>query len=87
MKLGVSLGTGGGYLRNVGGTARATKARGFAGPWSSETKHDAFLPLAIAANESSTGRSSKRSTTWPWTPEDWQWRASPMVPPTPSLSA
>jgi hypothetical protein len=51
MKLDASLGTGGGYLRNVGGTARATEALGFAGPWSSETKYDAFLPLAIAANE------------------------------------
>jgi hypothetical protein len=47
MKLGASLGTGGGYLWNVGGTARATEALGFAGPWSSETKHDAFLPLAM----------------------------------------
>jgi alkanesulfonate monooxygenase SsuD/methylene tetrahydromethanopterin reductase-like flavin-dependent oxidoreductase (luciferase family) len=51
MKLDVSLGTWGGYLRNVGGTARAAEALGFAGLWSSETKHDAFLPLAIAANE------------------------------------
>jgi hypothetical protein len=51
MKLDASLGTGGGYLRNADGTARATEALGFADPWSSETKYDAFLPLAIAANE------------------------------------
>ena len=51
MKLDASLGTEGGYLRNVGGTARAAEALGFAGLWTSETKHDAFLPLAIAANE------------------------------------
>src|SRR5687768_11287691 len=35
-------------------TARAAEDLGFAGLWTSETKHDAFLPLAIAANE--TGR-------------------------------
>src|SRR5919112_4493854 len=32
-------------------TARAAEDLGFAGLWTSETKHDAFLPLAIAANE------------------------------------
>ncbi len=32
-------------------------------------------------------RLSKRSTAWPWMPEDWQWRASPMGPLTPSRSA
>src|SRR5215210_5057236 len=51
MKLDASLGTEGGYLRSVGGTARAAEELGFAGLWTSETKHDAFLPLAIAANE------------------------------------
>jgi probable F420-dependent oxidoreductase len=51
MKLDASLGTEGGYLRNLGGTARAAEALGFAGLWTSETKHDAFLPLAIAASE------------------------------------
>jgi probable F420-dependent oxidoreductase len=35
----------------VGETARAAESLGFAGLWTSETKHDAFLPLAIAANE------------------------------------
>jgi probable F420-dependent oxidoreductase len=33
-------------------TARAAEDLGFAGLWTSETKHDAFLPLAIAANAS-----------------------------------
>src|SRR5215210_198142 len=51
MKLDASLGTEGGYLRSVGGVARAAEDLGFAGLWTSETKHDAFLPLAIAANE------------------------------------
>ena len=51
MKLGASLGTEGGYLRSVGETARAAETLVFAGLWTSETKHDAFLQLAIAANE------------------------------------
>src|SRR5918998_2384349 len=51
MKLDASLGTQGGYLRSAGATARAAEDLGFAGLWTSETKHDAFLPLAIAANE------------------------------------
>ncbi len=51
MKLDASLGTEGGYLRNARDVARAAESLGFAGLWTSETKHDAFLPLAIAANE------------------------------------
>jgi probable F420-dependent oxidoreductase len=51
MKLDASLGPEGRYLRNVNDIARAAEALGFAGLWTSETKHDAFLPLAIAANE------------------------------------
>src|SRR5918997_2033354 len=51
MKLDASLGTRGGYLRSAGETARAAENLGFAGLWTSETRHDAFLPLAIAANE------------------------------------
>jgi probable F420-dependent oxidoreductase len=51
MKLDASLGTEGKYLRSVGETARAAESLGFAGLWTSETKHDAFLPLAIAATE------------------------------------
>jgi probable F420-dependent oxidoreductase len=38
-------------LRGIDRTARAAEDLGFAGLWTSETKHDAFLPLAIAANE------------------------------------
>ncbi len=51
MKLDAALGTEGNYLRSIDGTARAAEDLGFAGLWTSETKHDAFLPLAIAANE------------------------------------
>src|ERR687885_870964 len=51
MKLDVSLGSESRYLRNVDDIARAAETLGFSGLWTSETKHDAFLPLAIAANE------------------------------------
>ncbi len=51
MKLDAGLGTGGNYLKGMGQTARAAEDLGFAGLWTSETKHDAFLPLAVAANE------------------------------------
>ncbi len=51
MKLDASLGTEGDYLRGIDRIARAAEDLGFAGLWTSETKHDAFLPLAIAANE------------------------------------
>ena len=51
MKLDASLGTEGGCLQNVGDTSRAAEALGFVGLWTSETKHDASLPLAIAASE------------------------------------
>jgi probable F420-dependent oxidoreductase len=51
MKLDAGLGVEGGYLRSARDTARAAEALGFAGLWTSETKHDAFLPLAIAADE------------------------------------
>src|SRR5215210_7509052 len=54
MKLDANLGTEGRYLRNVNDIARSAEALGFAGLWTSETKHDAFLPLAIAANETET---------------------------------
>jgi probable F420-dependent oxidoreductase len=49
MKLDAGLGTEGRYLRSAGDAARAAESLGFAGLWTSETKHDAFLPLAIAA--------------------------------------
>jgi len=51
MKLDASLGTEGDYLKGIDRTVRAAEDFGFAGLWTSETKHDAFLPLAIAANE------------------------------------
>ncbi len=50
MKLDAALGTEGKYLKEVDRSARAAENVGFAGLWTSETKHDAFLPLAIAAN-------------------------------------
>jgi probable F420-dependent oxidoreductase len=50
VKLDAALGTEGKYLKGVDRTARAAEELGFAGLWTSETKHDAFLPLAIAAN-------------------------------------
>ncbi|HZF59233.1 MAG TPA: TIGR03617 family F420-dependent LLM class oxidoreductase [Rubrobacter sp.] len=49
MKLDVGLGTEGDYLKDIERTARTAEDLGFAGLWTSETKHDAFLPLAIAA--------------------------------------
>lgn len=39
----------GGTLSGVAGEARAAEAMGFGGAWTSETQHDAFLPLALAA--------------------------------------
>jgi probable F420-dependent oxidoreductase len=50
LKLDAGLGTEGDYLKRMDRTARAAEDLGFAGLWTSETKHDAFLPLAIAAN-------------------------------------
>jgi probable F420-dependent oxidoreductase len=50
MKLDAGFGVEGGYLRKAGDAARAAESLGFAGLWSSETRHDAFLPLAIAAD-------------------------------------
>ena len=50
MKLDAGFGVEGGYLRSAGDAARAAESLGFAGLWSCETKHDAFLPLAIAAD-------------------------------------
>ena len=50
MKLDAGFGVEGRYLRKAGDAARAAESLGFAGLWASETKHDAFLPLAIAAD-------------------------------------
>src|SRR5918994_2227814 len=52
VKLDAGLGTEGEYLKGMDKTARAAEDLGFAGLWTSETKPDAFLPLAIAANAS-----------------------------------
>ena len=49
LKLDAGLGTEGDYLKRMDRTARAAEDFGFAGLWTSETKHDAFLPLAVAA--------------------------------------
>src|SRR5918999_1055544 len=49
LKLDAGLGTEGDYLKDIDRTARVAESLGFAGLWSSETKHDAFLPLAVAA--------------------------------------
>jgi probable F420-dependent oxidoreductase len=51
VKLDAGLGTEGNYLRKAGESARVAESLGFAGLWTSETKHDAFLPLAVAADE------------------------------------
>ena len=50
VKLDAGLGTEGDYLKGMDQTARAAEYFGFAGLWTSETKHDGFLPLAVAAN-------------------------------------
>src|ERR687894_423002 len=50
LKLDAGLGTEGDYLKDIDRTARVAESLGFAGLWSSETKHDGFLPLAVAAN-------------------------------------
>lgn len=46
MKLDVRLG---GPLSQVGEAARKAESMGFDGAWTSETQHDAFLPLVLAA--------------------------------------
>jgi probable F420-dependent oxidoreductase len=51
VKLDAGLGTEGNQLKGADRSARAAEDLGFAGLWTSETKHDAFLPLAVAANE------------------------------------
>ncbi|MBA2693055.1 MAG: TIGR03617 family F420-dependent LLM class oxidoreductase [Rubrobacter sp.] len=50
MKLDVNLGVEGKNLKNTDPIARAADEMGFSGIISSETKHDSFIPLAIAAN-------------------------------------
>ena len=50
MKLDASLGVEGKNLQSASAATRAADALGFAGLWTSETRHDSFLPLAIAAD-------------------------------------
>ncbi len=49
MKLDIGLAVEGYHLPSIAATARVAEEMGFAGIWTSETKHDAFLPLALAA--------------------------------------
>ena len=50
VKLDAGFGTEGNPLKGAGRTARAAEDLGFAGLWTSETRHDGFLPLAPAAD-------------------------------------
>ncbi|CAN5541333.1 LLM class F420-dependent oxidoreductase [soil metagenome] len=50
LKLDAGLGTEGNYLKGMDQTARAAEDLGFAGLWTSENKHEAFIPLAVADN-------------------------------------
>lgn len=49
MKLDVGLSVEGNHLPSVATVARAAEEIGIAGLWTAETKHDAFLPLLLAA--------------------------------------
>src|SRR3712207_2655561 len=50
MKLDAGLAVEGKHLPGMDRVAKAAEDLGFAGLWTSETKHDSFLPLAVAAN-------------------------------------
>jgi probable F420-dependent oxidoreductase len=50
MQLDAGLAVDGKHLPTIGEVGRAAESLGFAGLWTSETKHDSFLPLAVAAN-------------------------------------
>src|ERR687894_2541398 len=50
MQLDARLAVDGKHLPTIGEVGRAAESLGFAGLWTSETKHDSFLPLAVAAN-------------------------------------
>ena len=52
MKLDVNMPVETGALPNISRIARAAEELGFAGLWTNETKHDAFLPLVLAAEHS-----------------------------------
>ncbi len=49
MKLDAGLAVEGKHLPGMDEIGRAAESLGFAGLWTSETKHDAFLPLAVTA--------------------------------------
>ncbi|CAA9445179.1 MAG: F420-dependent oxidoreductase [uncultured Rubrobacteraceae bacterium] len=49
MKLDAGLAVEGKHLPGIGETSHAAEDLGFDGLWTSETKHDSFLPLAVAA--------------------------------------
>jgi probable F420-dependent oxidoreductase len=49
MKLDAGLAVEGKHLPGIDDVAKAAEDLGFAGLWTSETKHDSFLPLAVAA--------------------------------------
>jgi probable F420-dependent oxidoreductase len=50
MKLDAALALEAGRMREAGAIARAAEAAGFAGLWTQETRHNPFLPLALAAD-------------------------------------
>ncbi|MCA1730173.1 MAG: TIGR03617 family F420-dependent LLM class oxidoreductase [Actinobacteria bacterium] len=50
MKLDAGLAVEGKHLPGMDEIGRAAEGLGFAGLWTSETKHDSFLPLAVAAS-------------------------------------
>src|SRR3712207_3181177 len=50
MKLDAGLAVEGKHLPTIDEVGRAAESLGFAGLWTSETKHGSFLPLAVAAN-------------------------------------
>jgi probable F420-dependent oxidoreductase len=54
MKLDVGLAVEGKHLPTIARDAQAAEELGFAGVWASETKHDAFLPLVLAAEHTHT---------------------------------
>jgi len=54
MKLDASLAVEGKHLPTIDEVGHAAESLGFAGLWTSETKHDSFLPLAVAANSTRT---------------------------------
>lgn len=56
MKLDVGLAVEGKHLPDIARVAQAAEALGFAALWTSETKHDPFLPLVIAAEHTHTIR-------------------------------